>query len=245
MPHHTELCIFITDLVLPFQMFLQQKDVTLSLKSVLILFQHRVIPSGCSVLKNKGNHKTRLCWPIQPENWNCSCPLLTVVSAWGSCWPGEIGRLVSEGSNLRMLCVVHSRFDVSAGWFCVMVCGSPVWLTESTCACWAEQDGFFWICKQGLKQNFRSPFPVDLSAYEFRQRGHKTLMCLFELCVEELSVRMVQHHCSHRRMTVLLILWICCLLIFVHELRAMQRNYTHIAVPSGRTISKMKPLKAC
>lgn len=119
MPHHTELCIFITDLVLPFQMFLQQKDVTLSLKSVLILFQHRVIPSGCSVLKNKGNHKTRLCWPIQPENWNCSCPLLTVVSAWGSCWPGEIGRLVSEGSNLRMLCVVHSRFDVSAGWFCV------------------------------------------------------------------------------------------------------------------------------
>lgn len=127
----------------------------------------------------------------------------------------------------------------------VMACGSPVWLTESTCACPAEQDGFFWICKQGLRQNLRSPFPVDLSAHEFRQRGHKTLMCLFELCVEELSVRMVQHHCSNGMMTVLLILWICCLLIFVHELRAIQRDYTHIAVPSGRTISKMKPLKAC
>lgn len=154
-------------------------------------------------------------WYLRAATWECS--------VW--CTPG-------------LMCL-------QSGLCWVMACGSPVWLTESTWACWAEQDGFFWICKQGLKQNFRSPFPVDLSAYEFRQRGHKTLMCLFELCVEELSVRMVQYHCSHRMMTVLLILWICCLVIFVHELRAMQRNYTHIAIPSGRTISKMKPLKAC
>lgn len=98
-----------------------QKDVTLSVKSVITLFQHRVISSGCSVLKNSGNHKTWLCWPIQPENWNCSCPLpgLEVVCAWVSCWPGGIDGLVFEGSSLRMLCVVHSRFDVSAEQFCV------------------------------------------------------------------------------------------------------------------------------
>lgn len=114
-----------------------------------------------------------------------------------------------------------------------------------SCACWAEQDVFFWICKQRLEAELQISFSCRCISTWIQTGGHKTLMCLFEFCMEELSVKMVQHHWSHRMMTVLLILWICCLLIFVHELRAIQRNYTHIAVPSGRTISKMKPLKAC
>lgn len=89
-----------------------------------------------------------------------------------------------------------------------MACGSPVWLTESTAPVLAElsRTDFSGFANRGLRQNFRSPFPVDLSAHEFKQGAHKTLMCLFELCMEELSVKMAQHHYSHGMMTILLIL---------------------------------------
>lgn len=49
-------------------------------------------------------------------------------------------------------------------------------------------------------------------------------MCLLKLCMEETSVRMVQHHSSQGMITIVVMLLICYLLIFVHELRAIQRN---------------------
>lgn len=191
---------------------------------------------------------------IQPENRNCSCPLpgLKGVRAWVSCWPEGIGGLVLEGSSLRVLCGAPQVWCVCRAVLCRSVV--PLWAVgaqsgslEFTALVLAELSRMdsSRFASRGLRQNFRSPFPVDLSAHEFRQGGHKTVMCLLKLCMEDLSVKMVQHHCSHGMITILLILSICCLLIFVHELRAIQRNYTHIVVPSGRTISKMKPLKAC
>lgn len=48
-------------------------------------------------------------------------------------------------------------------------------------------------------------------------------MSILKLCMEELSVRLVQHHSSQGAM-LLVTLLISCLLIFVHELRAIQRN---------------------
>lgn len=68
------------------------------------------------------------------------------------------------------------------------------------------------------------------------------MSCLFKLCVEELSVRIVQHHSRQGMITVLVILLTGWLLIFVHELRA---KHAHKAIPPGRTVSKMMPLKAC
>lgn len=69
MPYDIELLHFIADLMLAFSdvpvfLCLQQKDVTLSLRSVIVSFRYRVILSGCGALKSESNHKTWLCWPM-------------------------------------------------------------------------------------------------------------------------------------------------------------------------------------
>lgn len=104
------------------------------------------------------------------------------------------------------------RFDVSAEQFCVGLwpvgaqSGSlnPLLLCLLSWTVWILLD-----LQTGAWGRTSGSFAYRSTSTWIQTREHKTLMCLFKLCMEEPSVKMVQHHCSHGMMTVLLILWIC------------------------------------
>lgn len=144
----------------PVLLSLQQKDVTLSLKSVIILFQYRVIPSGCSVLKNQGNHKAWPCWPMNsarklelflPSARRQSYPCLNELLTWRHWWAGVGGQQPESArcGALQVWCVC------TAGLCWVMALGAQSGSVESTALVLAELSrmdsaGF---ANRGLRQN--------------------------------------------------------------------------------------------